>query len=39
MCRASILPGNQVCKGNCADLAMAPPNNNNDIIVIAFSFI
>ena len=36
---ASIEPGNHVCSGNCADLAQAPPNNNNAIIVIAFSFI
>ena len=35
----SILPGNQECKGIWLDLAIAPVNNNNPIIVIAVSFI
>ena len=34
---ASILPGNQLCKGIWADLAKLPPINNNEIIVIAIS--
>ena len=37
MCQASILPGNQECKGILALLAKAPPNNNRAIIVIAVS--
>ena len=35
---ASIDPGNQLCKGICADFAEAPTNNNKAIIVIAVSF-
>ena len=37
--KPSIDPGNQLCNGICADLAIAPLNNNNPIIVIAVSFI
>ena len=37
--KPSIEPGNQLCKGNWALLAHAPPNNSKAIIVKAVSFI
>ena len=37
--KPSIDPGNQLCNGICADLAIAPLNNNIPIISIAVLFI